>query len=358
MEKKGFLLILSLFVMFACSKTPEEKGTGYLTLNISQGAGLKADVEITDFTLRINDGYADVFHKRIGDFPEQIALPVGSYTVEAYSMVFDVPKFDVPFYTGKTIIEIEAGETTAASLVCSQGNAGIKVVWAGDFPDLYDTYQAQINSNEGYLTYSSTETRTGYFLPGTVSVSVLADGLTINSGTITLAARDLVTATLRTKETSSGSLTIDISIDVTVNEREVDVIIDPGYTGENSETNPYSVSQAIAHYEENGAENGVWITGYIVGSKPSTTSDFNFINGTWLNTNIAIADDIDETKDYNVIFVELTNAAQRNTIGLVGSTSQNYSDRLHRKVLIKGNLRSFYSPPHAGLRDITDYSLK
>ena len=90
--KKKVLLFLSLFVMFACSQTPEEKGTGYLTLNISQSAGLKADVDITDFILRIRDGQVELMKERIADLPPEIALPAGTYTIEAYSMVFDNPK--------------------------------------------------------------------------------------------------------------------------------------------------------------------------------------------------------------------------------------------------------------------------
>ena len=355
MEKQILLLMTSLFVMCACSKkeTTGEKETGYLTLNIIQGASLKADVEITDYMLRISDGQTEFVKERIGDLPEQIALPVGSYTVEAYSMEFLQPQFDMPFYSGKTTVEIEAGETNEILLTCSQGNAGVKVVWSNDFPKKFQTYEAQITCDEGYLHYSSEETRTGYFLPGTVSVTILADGQTINGGTITLFARDMVTANLRPKESLSGGLTIEIFIDETVNPREVEVIVDPDYrtVEPNSETNPYSIEQATKHQ----GENGVWVEGYIVGSKPST--GFDFVNPeTWQNTNIVLADDIDETSDGNVIFVELTSAAQRNAIGLVGSTGQDYNDRLHRIVLIKGSLLAYQS--RAGLRNITNYSFK
>ena len=347
MKKQIWILFLFFFAMCACNKAPEEKGTGYLTLNISQSTTLKSDVEITDFILRIHNGYTDVILERIGDLPEQITLSEGTYTIEAYSMDFSEPKFEMPFYSGKTTVVIEAGETKEASIVCSQGNAGIKVVWSGDFSRLYSTYYAQISNDAGYLHYSSEETRTGYFLPGTVSVSIMADGLNINGGTIMLAARDMVTASLRPKETQQGSLIIAISIDETVNERAVEIIVDPEYQDSylNSETNPYSVAQAI----EKQGEEEVWVTGYIVGSKPS--ANYDFVDGTWLNTNIVIADDINETDSYKVIFVELTNAAQRNAIGLVGSTSQDYSDRLHRRVMIQGNLRGYQS--RNGLRDLT-----
>lgn len=341
------LLLLSVGVICACSqKETPEKGTGYLTLNISRGTSLKSDVEIADFTLRINDGHADAVKERIADLPAEIALPVGTYTIEAYSLEFSGPKYETPFYSGKTTVDIEAGETKEASLVCSQGNAGVKVVWAGEFSTKYSTYQAQINCDAGYLNYSSTESRTGYFLPGTVSVSILADGQTINGGTIALAARDMVTAILRLKEAPAGSLSIDLSVDETVNNREVEVIVDPEYTDVNSETNPYTIARAI----ERQGENEVWIIGYIVGSKPS--SGYDYVNSAgWQHTNIVLADDIAETSDTNCIFVELVSGTFRNSLNLVDNAGN-----LHRQIVIKGNLAAYHS--RSGLKNPAGFFFK
>jgi hypothetical protein len=275
MYKRVLLFILPIFVLFACSveETPE-KETGYLTLNVSQGIGTKSGVEIADFILRISDGQVEMLKERISELPEQISLPVGTYTVEAYSADFSEPKFETPVYSGKTTVEIVANVSREVSLICSQSNAGVRVVWSSDFPLLYGTYQAKIHCDAGYLNYTSTETRTGYFLPGTVSISILADGLTINGGTFTLAAKDMVTANLRPKYSPSGNLYIDIEIDETVNERDIEIIIDTDDVIEfpNSETNPYNIAQAIAKQ----GETAVWISGYIVGAKPATTSDYNF----------------------------------------------------------------------------------
>jgi len=286
-----------------------------------------------------------VLKMRISDLPEQINLPVGVYTIEAYSMEFSAPRFEMPFYSGKTTVEIEADETKEVSLVCSLGNAGIKVVWTSAFSVQYNTFQAQIHSNEGYLNYSSTEERTGYFLPGTVTVTVLADGLTINAGTIPLGARDMVTAIMRPASLESGGLTIEISIDETVNDRIVDVLVDPDQLVElpNSATNPYNIAQAIA----NQNKNDVWVEGYIVGSKPS--SGYDFVNGTWQNTNIVLADDINETNDRNVIFVELSAGSYRTNLNLLTNP-----EHLHKKILIKGNLAQYQS--RSGLRNLAGFS--
>ena len=344
MQKKVFLFVFSLFVMFACKREAPEKATGYLSLNISQGASLKSGLEVEDFILRINDGFSDVIKQRIGDLPEQIALTVGTYVIEAYSMEFSEPKFEMPFYTGKTTVEIEAGVTKKASLLCAQGNAGIKVVWSEEFPTRFTTYYAEITGKEGYLHYSSDEEDTGYFLPGTVTVFIMADGLNINGGTILLAARDMVTATMRPKQLPSGSLTVDISIDEEVNDREVDVIVDPDYIvpDPGSEKNPYNIAQARAHQNENAK----WITGFIVGSKPS--AGYDFVNGQWQSSNIVLADDIGETDDTKIIIVQLPTGAIRTALSLDNPAN------LHRKVNIKGNLMTYLS--RSGLQSPTDYS--
>jgi len=346
MKARILLLILSLFVISTCSKAPEEKGTGYLSLNINKSTSLKSGIEIEDFTLCISNGSVDVLKERIGDLPDEIALPVGTYTIEAYSKEFFDPKFEEPFYTGKTTVEIEAGETKEASLVCSQGNAGVKVVWSGEFSTLFTTYYAQVDCNEGYLHYQSDEERTGYFLPGTVSFSIMADGKNIYGGSLVLAARDMLTATLKPKieDDPSGGLTISISIDETVNNREVEIIFDPNtgnQGGDNSETNPYNISEAIVKQ----GENGVWVMGYIVGA----SSAQNFVSGTKQATIIVLADDAAETNYTKTILVQLQSGTdQQKDLNLVENP-----DNLYQKVAIKGNLALYYSRP--GLIGVSDF---
>ena len=337
------LLIVLFFVVSTCTKKETtEKETGYLTLNVSQATNQKSGIEIIDFTLRINDGHTDLIKERIGDLPSQITLPVGTYTVEAYSLEFFEPKFELPFYSGKATVEIEAGETKMASLKCSQANAGVQVVWSSDFSVMYNTFQAQIDCDQGYLHYSPDESRTGYFLPGTVSISILADGKIINSGTVTLFARDMVTVNLRTKESATGKLTIDITVDETINNRNVDVIVDPDDT-RGSVKNPYNIEEAIAKQ----GENGVWIMGYIVGA----TNAQNFVNGTKQTTMVVLADHVDETNYTKTVLVQLPAGVLRNAINIVDNP-----ENLHKKVAIRGNLGTYSSRP--GLVGITDYYFK
>ena len=327
--------------MCACSKkeTPYEKGVGYLTLNISKDASLKADVAIEDFILRIIDSQStEILSEYIGDLPDLIVLPIGNYTIEAYSITFSEPMFDTPRYSGETNVAIIADETTEASLVCSQSNAGVNVVWSDAFSDSFSNYEAQIISDEGYLTYSSTEMRTGYFLPGTVIIFITADGQTINGGSITLAAKDMVTITLLPKESTSGSLSLDITIDETVNNREIELIIDPEYSGENSETNPYSVAQALVRPDETG----VWVVGYIVGAR--TTGGWS----TTTTSNIVIADAEGETDLAKTMAVQLPAGALRDELNVVDNPSN-----IDRKILLCGNLVNYFG---RGLQNVSSYS--
>jgi len=341
MKRWGLPLVLFLFALCACSKKETvEKGTGYLILNINQSSSLKADIKITDFILRISEGQTEVLKDSIKYLPEEIALPAGTYTVEAYSGEFSQPKFETPVYSGKTTVDIEAGEINEAKLTCFQANAGIKVVWSKDYAKMFSTYQAQIDCNEGYLNYLSTETRTGYFLPGTVSVSILADGQTIKGGSIKLEAKDMVTAYMQLKEAPTGNLTITITVDDGTNGRNVDIIVDPGNPAEepNSETNPYNIAQAIAKQ----GENGVWVTGYIVGANTAQ----NFIGGSTQNTVLVLADNAAETNYTKTILVQLPAGPLRNALNLLDN-----SGNLHKKVVIKGDLGKYSS--RAGLVSIS-----
>ncbi len=348
--KKQILMMMSfLFVMWACSEKemPEEKGIGYLALNIGSNMSLKSGVTVEDFTLRITTGNGtEVLKERIGDLPSQIALTADNYTVEAYSVAFTDPKFETPCYSGSTAATIVAGETTETSLVCSQSNAGIKIIWSDEFADNYQTYQAEARCTSGYLTYSADESRTGYFPAGNVSLKISADGQTLNGGTLALSAKDLVTVTLRPKMSPSGSLSIDILVDETVNERAVEIIVEPDEeSAENSETNPYFIAGAISKQ----GETGVWVVGYIVGSKPS--SGWDFISGTWQATNLILADAATETDYTKCIPVELPTGSIRTNLNLT-----DHPELLHRKIVVKGSLENYYSRP--GLRSITTYSIK
>ena len=358
MKTRTMLLILSLFVICACSQAPEEKGTGYLTLNISQSTSLKAaGIEIENFTIRISNGNAEVLKLRVGDMSDEIALSAGTYTIEAYSAEFSDPKFETPLYSGKTTVDIEAGETNEASLVCALGNAGIKVVWSDEF-SIFSTYYAQIDCNEGHLTYYppsndlSTGDKTGYFLPGTVSVFIMADGQNIYGGTITMAAGDIVTAALKLKieeKPSEGGLSIKISIDETVNNRNVEIVFDPNDTGnqnsgDNSQTNPYTVAEGIA--KQNQGENGVWVMGYIVAANTAQ----NFTTGSTQASVLVLADDAAETNYTKTILVQLQSGSKPRELNL-----PEHPDNLFQKVAIQGNLATYSS--RSGLINTIDYIL-
>jgi hypothetical protein len=336
---EGFLLLLTC----SCANTPDSEthATGYLSLNI-HNAGTKSEMEIIDFTLRINDQTGvKVVESVISDLPELIELPVDQYEIAVFSAPFSEPKFETPCYSGKTNVAIVAGSTQEASLTCSLSNAGVRILWSDEFVAAYHTYQVELSGSSGYLTYSSSETRTGYFEPGVVSLVVTADGIPLNRVSITLAAKDMVNITLRPTIVSTGSLSVQVDIDETVNEKDIDI-----RPNENSRENPYVVADAIGYQ----GQNDVWVIGYIVGAKPS--SGWVFTNSAmWLATNIVLADDASETDDLKCLPVELPTGAIRTALSLLSNPTL-----LYRQIVVKGNLATYYSRP--GLRSTSAYSFE
>jgi hypothetical protein len=348
MKKYVFLIIVSLFVLRACSEKEKniEKGTGYLALNIDRSRELKTDLQIEEFTLLIStESGTVVVSEKIKNLPEQIALPVDRYTVRIFSVDFLEPKFDLPCYSGETEIEIIAGQTQNVSLICTQSNAGIKVLWSPEFAERYQTYQAELFSGTERLVYSASETRTGYFLPGKVEVYIHADGRQMYGGVIALNAGDLVNLSLRPVENLSGMLSIQITVDETANTRDVEMILEP--SAANSQENPYSVAEAITLTED-----GVWVEGYIVGSKPSASWDFTD-SDLWQSSNIIVADATTETDRTKCMPVEL--GAASSTVRINLNLSDNPGN-LGKKIIIKGDLKTYYSQP--GLRNISAWSFQ
>ena len=120
---------------------------------------------------------------------------------------------------------------------------------------------------------------------------------------------------------------------------------DPPPSIPGSKRSPYTVSEAQEHQDKAG----VWVEGYIVGSFDGSIN--KFIPGTIgaKNTNLALADNQDETDTDKMIPVELPSSGTiREALNLV-SKPENFN----KKVKIKGNLIEYYGAP--GLKNPKEY---
>lgn len=101
--------------------------------------------------------------------------------------------------------------------------------------------------------------------------------------------------------------------------------------------NPYTVAEAII----NQGYSGVWVKGYIVGGFTGTSvGSFTTDTSTARNSCIAIADTQYETEIANIMAVELPSGSIRDDLNLADNPGN-----MHKRVMIKGDLTTYYSAP-------------
>ena len=114
-----------------------------------------------------------------------------------------------------------------------------------------------------------------------------------------------------------------------------------------AETGVYTVAQAIAAYT--GTAMPIVVKGYIVGSiDDKSIDDANFSNAAVLNTNLLIADNVNETDVTKCLPLQLLSGDVREALNLVDNPG-NYK----KQVVLTGSLEKYYGV--AGLKSVTEY---
>lgn len=241
MKTKLLTIALGLTVLSSCSNIKEdvsETGTLEIKCGYNSSVTLKstAAVDPNSFVAKIINGQDAVVkeYNPVSSAPDQIELMAGTYTVEAYSEEFTAPAFDKPVYGGNVLVDVVPGQNRAAAINCKQTNAGVKFLWTDEFKASFSEYAAKVTIADASLDYPKTETRTGYFAPGDVTIDITI-GTAPNdapfSKTITLNARELVTIKPVASDAGSGTLTVTITVDTDVTEREEVFVIGTGGGG-------------------------------------------------------------------------------------------------------------------------------
>ena len=242
MKTKLLSLALGLAVFSACSNVEDEvTDTGVLELKcgVNTSVNLKssnATPSTDDFVVTIKDAQNATI-KTFDPFssaPDQVELIAGRYNVEAYSQAFTTPAFDMPVYGAVEPVDVVAGKNKTVALNCTQSNAGVKFLWTEEFKAAFSEYAATVTQSSTTLEYPKTETRTGYFAVGNVDVVITlgtGDDQSSFSKTIAVNARELVSIKPVQSDAGAGTLTIEITIDTDVTEREEIFVIGGGNGG-------------------------------------------------------------------------------------------------------------------------------
>ena len=172
-----FLLLFLLPLSWSCRKslpqTPSDApGTLIIHTELDERVDLlskasTSTLQASDLTLEIfKEGVSVEKFSPIGNASKEIPLAPGTYNVQAYSAEFTAPAFEMPVYADETEVTVQSESMASAELICTQSNAGVRIVYDEAFQQAHTTYSVSI-SQQGYsLTYTGLDaTRTGYFLP-------------------------------------------------------------------------------------------------------------------------------------------------------------------------------------------------
>lgn len=187
---KKFIYILAILavamVSHSCVKDDAEcpdilNGQGAVSLNL----GLAGDTRVTkgvtatDYPgsssdIRIYSEAGLVRHySSLNDVPQEIWMVAGSYNVKVTLGDKVSPTFDYPYFYGEAPLEIEAGKTSQADVVCKLQNTAIKVNFDSSIPQNFTACSVKIMVGEpfdeegDFLTYDyykDTRDKDGYFI--------------------------------------------------------------------------------------------------------------------------------------------------------------------------------------------------
>ena len=321
--------------------TAQTEGTATITISSAASATYKqasATVSVTVTDKRADAGISfanDAIEKTWGEsFTGQVLTNTNSVDV-TYSS------------TDESVATVSS---TGAVSVLKAGTTTIKATFSGNatYKAAVASYNLTINKAEANLSYTETsfdvmKDDDSFVAPTlnnpnnlTVTYSSNNENVAVvdeNTGEIVLDAS--AEATVKITATFAGNDNYkNGSANYTIN------IIDP--TKKGSKYNPYTVAEVK---NSKATESGIYVVGYIVGNYSAK----NPVNPATADTNLALADNVDETAGSNTIPVELQDK---------GSLREDWGPKSNNligyKVLIKGNMDTYFST--SGIKKVTEIS--
>lgn len=158
--KKYMYLLCSLLMLFSACQQEQNfsnENIGYLRLDlgvntsaISRSEEVPYDPKQLAVQIITEDGE---IVKQTNDWTEwegqQIALPVGTYTLKASSAGFDgmTSGFDKPYYTGSEEINIEKDKEVNKTVTCTLANVKVTVIFDQSFVDAFKEAKVTVDDN-------------------------------------------------------------------------------------------------------------------------------------------------------------------------------------------------------------------
>lgn len=333
---------------FSLWDAPREKGTLRWTLESAPEAkAAEALADVDDYILTIRDAAGAVLYEGSwGNSPQALEVEEGSYTVGIVSIPFDAPAFDSPQYGDEQAVQVPAGKSVTVHLSCTLLNAGIRLKTGSDFLESYPDGVLYVQQGTARLPYLYRETRTAYVKAGLASVLLYHEGQNRFETLFNrlLEPREVLTVRISAPGGGSGGGQNRITVQTdTVKVWENENVVIGSQDGK-----PLSVADAPFHI----GEEGVWVTGYIVGGDLTSAGKSVKTEGINKNTHLALADRSTVTEKAACLAVELPQGKLRDALNLV-----DHPGLIGRRVLLKGNLVEKYFGT-VGLKATADYEFQ
>ncbi|MEL6538848.1 MAG: DUF4493 domain-containing protein, partial [Bacteroidota bacterium] len=239
---KGLLGLMLLFLGALASCDPEEdptpvEGTGFLTLDLGldiQNAGGRTEEVNTDTWEVIIYDSANAIVERFEDYaamPDQVPLPVGTYTVFVSSEVNEVA-FESPYYEGTSEpFRIVKGDVVSVSVTAMLANVKVSVLYSDAVQADFTDWTTTITSASGALDFVKGEIRSGNYPAG--EGLTLEANLTFTKSDNTTEVRTVTGTIAATAPRDHFIITVDyeledgvVGIGIVVNDSTNDIPID------------------------------------------------------------------------------------------------------------------------------------
>lgn len=350
--KTSFRLVLRLAavlpVLISCQNLLQD-GQGAIRISFLDTADpfTRSDGKIPDtddFLLSVAGPGGDIVYEgRFGDSPEELTVSPGTYTISAASDRFDAPAFDKAVFGDTQAVVVPSGETVSVRLICRQTNCGLRLLADESFISLFPDARLYLEGPGGTLQQNYGETRTAFFRPGTISVSVGDSGMRQPLFSRTLGAQQILSMKLSASvEQENGSISLQVDTSR--------IRFSETYLYGSDDASDISGALTVMEARERGGEEDVWVYGYMVGVATGT-GKLSFDPPFEKETNIVLGLRSSTTDKNYCLTVELKSGSVRDALNLVSNP-----ELLGRKVYVKGDLTSaYYGMP--GLKSVSEYQL-
>ncbi len=248
MLKVSVIALMASAVAVSCSHNdvlgPGSGEKGFLRLNISSDltvTEVKAQEDDPTFKVVIKNYENGVIVKTIEDhhtiMDEPVSLTEGKYIVEATNGEDVEAAFDAPYYKGADTVDVVAGESAYADIVCTLANVKATVTVSENVRINFTEYSVTVsNGNEGgSLVYAGeTLASEGYFkCTGTLNwtidlVNTDGDRFSQSGEVSDVEPRDHYKFSFDVEggTSTSGGLALKVTVDGTLNDKEhiIDII--------------------------------------------------------------------------------------------------------------------------------------